>query len=179
MIVRVNFEGIMLRKISQRNKYHRISLICGILINWAHRNREEIGSCQSKRLGSGQGMEGRGSRCCSVTRSCPTIRDPKDCSIPGFLGRHHLPEFAQTYVHWVSDTIQPSHPLSSLSLLAFSLSQHQGPFQWVSSSHQVVKVLKLQLQHQSFQWIFRIEVGEGSPKVQTGSCKINSGHVMF
>ena len=65
-----------------------------------------------------------------------------------------LPEPTQTHVHWVGDAIQPSHPLSSPSLPAFSLSQHQGLFQWVSSSHQVAKVLEFQLQHQSFQWVF-------------------------
>ena len=65
----------------------------------------------------------------------------------------HLPEFAQTHIRWVSDAIQPSHPLLSPSPPAFSLSQHQGPFQWVNSLQQVVKVLELQLQHQSFQWI--------------------------
>ena len=64
---------------------------------------------------------------------------------------HQLPEFTQTYVHWVGDNIQPSHPLSSPSS-TFSLSQHQGLFWWVSSSHQVAKVLGFQLQHQSFQW---------------------------
>ena len=64
------------------------------------------------------------------------------------------PELNQTHVHRVSDAIQPSHPLSSPSPLTFSLSQHQGLFQWVSSSHQVAKVLEFQLQHQSFQWIF-------------------------
>ena len=67
------------------------------------------------------------------------------------------PDFAQTHVHWVGDVIQPSHRLSSPSLLAFNLSQHQGLFQWVGSSHKVVKVLKLQNQHQPFQWIFRID----------------------
>ena len=67
---------------------------------------------------------------------------------------HQLPELAQTQVHWVSDAIQPSHPLSSPSP-AFNLSQPQGLFQGVSSSHQVVKVLELQ--HQSFQWIFRTD----------------------
>ena len=76
---------------------------------------------------------------------------PWNCSFPGFPVLCYLPEFAQTYVHWV----QSSHPLSSLSPSAFNLSQHQGLFQWVSSSHQVAKVLELQLQHQSFQWIFR------------------------
>ena len=75
-----------------------------------------------------------------------------DCSMPGFPVLHHLMELAQTHVHWVSDAIQPSHPLSSPSLPAFNLSQHQSLFQWVSSSHQVTKALELQLQHQSFQW---------------------------
>ena len=67
-------------------------------------------------------------------------------------------EFTQTHVHWVGDAIQPSHPLSSPSPPAFSLSQHQGLFQWVSSSHQVAKVLGFQLQHQSFQWIPRTDL---------------------
>ena len=70
---------------------------------------------------------------------------------------HQLPELAQTCVHQVSDAIQPSHSLSSPSPPAFNLSQHQGLFQWVSSSPQVAEVLKLQLQHQSFQWIFRVD----------------------
>ena len=60
------------------------------------------------------------------------------------------------HVHQVSDAIQPSHPLSSPFPPAFNLSQHQGLFHWVSSSYQVVKVLEFQLQHQSFQWIFRL-----------------------
>ena len=80
------------------------------------------------------------------------------CSTPGFLVHHQLPEFTQTHVHWVSDTIQSSHPPSSPSPSAFSLSQHQGLFQWVSFSHQVAKVLEFQLQHQSFQWIFRTDL---------------------
>ena len=74
-----------------------------------------------------------------------------DCSTPGVPVHHQLPEFYQTHVHWVSDAIQPSHPLSSPSHPAFNLSQHQGLFQWVSSSYQVAKVLEFQLQHQSFQ----------------------------
>ena len=68
-----------------------------------------------------------------------------------------LTESAQTHVHWVGDAIQPSHPLSSPSPLALNVSQHQGLFTWVGSSHQVTKVLELQLQHQSFQWIFRVD----------------------
>ena len=63
----------------------------------------------------------------------------------------------QTHVCWVSDAIQPSHPLSSPSPPAFKLSQHQGLFQWVDSLHEVAKVLELRLQHQSFQWIFRTD----------------------
>ena len=72
-----------------------------------------------------------------------------DCCTSGFLVWHHFPESAQTHVHWVSDAIQPSHPLSFLSPPAFNLSQHQGLFKWVSSPHQVAKVLELKLQHQS------------------------------
>ena len=93
----------------------------------------------------------------SVTQSCLTLCDPTDCRMPGFPVHHQLPQFAQTHVHWVSDAIQPSHPLLFTSPPAFHLSQHQGLFQWVSSSHQVAIVLKLQFQHRSFQWIFRVD----------------------
>ena len=94
----------------------------------------------------------------SVTQSCPTPYDPMDCSTPGFPIHHQLPEFTQTHVHQVSDAIQPSHPLSSPSSPTFNPSQHQGLFKWVSSSHQVAKVMEFQLQHQSFQWIFRTDL---------------------
>ena len=70
---------------------------------------------------------------------------------------YYLPEVTQTQVHGISDAIQPSHPLSPPSALALHLSQHQGLFQWVGSSHQVTKVLELLFQHQSFQWIFRTD----------------------
>ena len=80
-----------------------------------------------------------------------------DCSTPVFPARHQLLEFTQTHVHSVSDAIQPSHPLSSPSPPTFNLSQHQGFFKWVSSSHQVAKVLEIHLQHQSFQYIFRTD----------------------
>ena len=83
--------------------------------------------------------------CCSLAQSCPPLFDTMD-----FPVLHHLPEFAQTHVHWVGDAIQPSHPLSSPSPPAFNLPQHQGLFQSVSCSHQVAKVLELQ--HQAFQW---------------------------
>jgi len=85
------------------------------------------------------------------TQLCLTLCDPMNRSTPGLLVHHQLPESTQTHVHWVGDAIQPSHPLSSL-LLCLNLSQHQGLFKWVSSSHQVAKVLAFQLQHQSFQW---------------------------
>ena len=93
----------------------------------------------------------------SVAQSCPTLCNPMDCSMPGFPVHYQLPELAQTHVHQVSDAIQSSHPLSSPSPPAFNLSQHQVLFQWVSSSHQVAKVWAFQLQHQSFQWIFRTD----------------------
>ena len=73
-----------------------------------------------------------------------------DCGTPGFPVHHQLPEMIQTCV-WVTDAIQPSHPLLSPSPPAFNLSQHQGLFQRVDSLHQVAKVLEFQLQHQSFQ----------------------------
>ena len=83
----------------------------------------------------------------SVAQSCPTLCDPMDCSMLGLPVYHPLPEFPQTHVHWVDDAIQPSHPLLSPSPSTFNLSQHQGLFKWVSSSHQVAKVLEFQLQH--------------------------------
>ena len=77
----------------------------------------------------------------SVAQSRPTLCDPMDCSMPGIAVLHYLLEFAQTHVHWASDGIQPSCPLSSRSPPAFNLSQHQGLYKWVSSSHQVAKLL--------------------------------------
>jgi len=83
----------------------------------------------------------------SVTQSCLTLCNPMNCSTPGLPVHHQLPEFTQTHIHQVSDAIQPSHHLLSPSPLALNLSQHQGLFKWVSSSHQVAKVLEFQLQH--------------------------------
>ena len=91
----------------------------------------------------------------SVTQSCPTLCNPMDCSTPGLPVHHQFPELAHTHFHWVTDAIQPSHPLLTPSPPTFNLSQHYGIFQWVRSSHQEVKGLEFQLQHQSFQWIFR------------------------
>ena len=92
-----------------------------------------------------------------VAQSCLTLCNPMNRSTPGLPVHHKLLEFTQTHVHWVSDAIQPSHPLSSPSP-APSPSQHQGLFWWVCSSHQVAKVLEFQLQHQSFQWTPRIDL---------------------
>ena len=83
----------------------------------------------------------------SVAQSCTTLWDSKDCSPTGLPVHHQLLEVTQTHVHQVGDAIQPSNPLSSPSPLTFNLSQRQGLFQWVSSSHQVAKVLECQLQH--------------------------------
>ena len=75
----------------------------------------------------------------SVIQLCQTLCDPIDCSTSGLPVHHQLLEFTQTHVHWVGDANQPSHPLSPASPLALNLSQHQGLFKWVSSSHQVAK----------------------------------------
>ena len=93
-----------------------------------------------------------------AAQSCPTLCDPMNHSTPGLPVHHQLPEFTQTHVHWVSDAIQPSHPLLSPSPPAPNPSQHQSLFQWVNSSHEVAKVLEFQLQHQSFQWTPRTDL---------------------
>ena len=87
--------------------------------------------------------------CCSLTKSCPTLGNPMDSSMSSFPVLHYLLELAQTHVHWVTDAIQPSHPLLSPSPPTFNLSQHQGLFKWVSSSHKMAKVLEFQLQQNS------------------------------
>ena len=81
----------------------------------------------------------------SVAQSCPTLCDPMNRSTPGLPVHHQLLMSTQTHVHWVSDAIQLSHPLSSPSPPALNLSQHQGLFQWVSSSRQVTKIWEFQL----------------------------------
>ena len=86
-----------------------------------------------------------------VTQLCLTLCDPMDCSTPGFPVHHQLLEIAQIHVYQVSDAIRSSHPLSSTSPPAFSLSQYQGLFQWLNSSHHVAKVLELQ-RHYQFNW---------------------------
>ena len=92
----------------------------------------------------------------SVTQSCPTFWDPMDCSTPDFTVHHQLQELMQIHVwSWLCN------PMISPSVIPFStclhLSQHQDLFQWVSFSYQVANVLQFQLQHQSFQWIFRTD----------------------
>ena len=94
----------------------------------------------------------------SVDQSCLTLCDTMNHSIPGLPVHHQLPEFTQTHVHWVDGAIHSSHPLLSPSPPALNLSQHLELFKWVSSSHQVAKVLEFQLQHQSFQWTPRTDL---------------------
>ena len=93
----------------------------------------------------------------SVAQPCPTLCDLMDCSTPSFPVHHQLPEFTQTHVHWFGDAIQPSHPLFSPSPPTFNLSRHQSLFKWVTSLHHMAKGLEFQVQHQSFQWIFRTD----------------------
>ena len=93
----------------------------------------------------------------SVAQPYPTLCDPMNHSTPGLRVHDQLWEFTKTHLHWVGDAIQPSLPLSTPSPPALNLSQHQGLFKWVSSSHEVVKVLEFQLHHQSFQWTRRTD----------------------
>ena len=92
----------------------------------------------------------------SVAHLCPTLCDPVDCSMPGLPIYHQLPELHKLMS---IELVMPSNHLILCRplLLAFNPSQHQGLFKLVSSSHQVAKVLEFQLQHQSFQWIFRTD----------------------
>ena len=106
----------------------------------------------------------------SIAQSCPTLCGLMDCSTPGFPLHHQLPELAQIHVQRVGDAVQSSHPLPSPSPPAFNLSQHQGLFQGVSSSHQVVKVLEFQLQHQSFQ----VKIQDEFPLGWTGWISLQS-----
>ena len=97
---------------------------------------------------------------CSIQFSLSVVSDfsnPMDCNTPGFPVFPCLLEFAQTSVHWVVDAFQIFLPLLPPSPPSLKLSQHQSLFQCLSSSHQVANALELQLQHQSFQWIFRID----------------------
>ena len=95
--------------------------------------------------------------CYCVAKACLTLCNTMECSTSGFPVLNQLPHFAQTHVHGVRVAIQLSNPLSSPSPPAFNLSLHQGLFKLVSSSHQVAKVLELQIQNQSSQYIFRTD----------------------
>ena len=94
----------------------------------------------------------------SVAQLCLTLCDPMDWSTLGLPDHHQLPESTQTHVHWVSNAIQPSHTLSSPSPPALDLSQHQGLFQWVSSSHQVAKVSQSLLKEVSTFWLVVLSI---------------------
>ena len=95
--------------------------------------------------------------CFSVSKLCLAPHDHMDHSISSLPVPHHLMEFTQVHVHCISDDIQPSHPLSPSFPSTFNLSQHQAHFQWVSSSYHMSRVVEIQLQHQSLQWIFRVD----------------------
>ena len=148
------------KKFKHRSTTLKISLI--VLPNVENRRRwiKGISICSATVifLITEKRLEANKECCCSVVQSGLTLCNPIDYSRPGFPVHHQLLELAQTHVHWVGDVIQPSHPLLSPSPLAFNLSQHQDLFQWVSSSHQVAKVLEFQLQHQSFQWTPRTDL---------------------
>ena len=96
-----------------------------------------------------------------VAQSCLTLLVSMDYSTPGLPVPHHHPEFAQVHVHCISDAIQPSYLLTPFSPSAFNLSRHQDLFQWIECWHEVTKILELQ--HQSFQWIFRVDLLVWSP----------------
>ena len=128
------------------------SMLCGSLDGrgvWGRMDKRESLHCSPKTITTLL----TGYQFSSVTQSCLSLYNPMDFSTPAL----QLPELAQTHVHWVRYAIQPSHPLSSPSPPAFTLSQNQGLFQWGGSLHQVVKVLELQLQHQPFQRILRTD----------------------
>ena len=122
---------------------------------------------------------------CSVAKSCLTLCSLVNFSMSGFPVFHHLLEFAQTNFHWISDAIQPSHPLSSPSPPALNLSQHQGLFKWVSSLHQVAKVLELLFFFSSFflfpwpweTWIFYLLKGGSACVCMWASRKTSSSAV--
>ena len=119
--------------------------------------------------------------CCSVTQLCPTLCDPMDCSTPGVPVLRCFPEFAQTHVHQVGDAIQPSHPLLTPSPPAFSLPQNQCLFQGIGSSNQGAKVLELQ--HQSFQSVFRASLVAQTTKKSIGrvlhNCKTTVHRIWY
>ena len=130
---------------------------------WANWSRTSGSNCFSGQCGWINNKRKRKKMCQVqlVQFSCSVVSDslwPHGLQHTGLPVHHQLPELTQTHVHWVGNAIQPSHPLLSPSPPAFNLSQHQGLFKWVSSSHQVAIVSEFQLQHQSFQWTFRTDL---------------------
>ena len=157
-------QGTQIESLGQEDPLEKKTATHSSILAWRIPRTEESGGLQSmglQRVGHDWAAKTDKIYFSSVrsvqSLSCVWLCDPMDNSTLGFPVLHQLLELTQTHVHWVSDDIQPSHPLSSPSPLAFILSQHQGLFKWVSSSHQVAKVLEFQLQYQSFQWIFRID----------------------
>ena len=144
------------------------NLLCLLWGEWSERGQDQQVRTQLESIANNQGKrwcehEPSSESChffcvCffSVTKLCPTLYGLMNYSMPCFPILHYLPEFAQTHVHWVSDAIQPSHPLST-PFSSCSQSFLASLFQWVGSSHQVAKVLELQFQYQSFQWMFRVD----------------------
>ena len=110
----------------------------GPVLIFSHENTKFATSCW-------QWTEGCSVQFSSVAQSCPTLCHPMNCSTPGLLAHHQLPEFIQIHIQWVGYANQPSHPLSSPFPPAPNPSQHQSLFQWVNSSHEVAKVLEFQL----------------------------------
>ena len=118
------------------------------------------GAWYTREIGEEENLKQQNSDCCMAQFSCSVMSDslwPQGLQHARLPFHHRAPELAQTHIHQVSDAIQPSQHLSTPSPPAFNLSQHQGLFKWVSFLHQVAKVLECQLQHQSFQWIFRTD----------------------
>ena len=139
-----------IRSLCQEDPREKWRAIHSNILAWKIPWTEEPGELQSmgsQRVGHEWVTEHASVRFSSVAQSCPTLWDPMNRSTPGLPVHHQLSEFTQTHAHRVGDAIQSSHPLSSPSPPAPNPSQHQGLFQWVSSSHEVAKVLEFQLQH--------------------------------
>ena len=121
-------------------------------------------------------MEGRREKkacccCCWVAKSCPTLCNPMHYSMPSSSVLYHILEFAQIYVHWVSDAVEPFHSLSPSSPPALNLTQHQNLFQWVSSVHQVAKVLELQYQSNEYSGLISFRIVWFVPLAVQGTLK--------
>ena len=151
-------------RVKWENAYKALGTVLGtmwafVVVNFVHQvGLVVVPSSLSKYHVAGKVLFRYSVQFSSVAQSCPTPWNPMNHSSPGLPVHHQLPEFTQTHAHWVGDTIQPSHPLSSPSPPAPDPSQHQGLFQWVNSLHEVAKVLEFQLQHQSFQWTPRTDL---------------------